>query len=148
MNFDLGRKRFLQRQSGAPAFRKIILRPQPAGDLTFASGSYGFASERRFDGAQSTMYNSMNRQLNWQNVNNLTYSKKIGDHHFTATAVWEMSKYEYNYIYESIKRTRKWPPADKCPAGGECASRDKWPSADKTILSLRSSYFISTSPHL
>jgi alpha-L-rhamnosidase len=25
---------------GAPAFRKIILRPQPAGDLTFASGSY------------------------------------------------------------------------------------------------------------
>ncbi|MDR0713338.1 MAG: TonB-dependent receptor [Bacteroidales bacterium] len=62
------------------------------------SGSYGFASERRFDGAQSTMYNSMNRQLNWQNVNNLTYSKKIGDHYFTATAVWEMSKYEYNYL--------------------------------------------------
>ncbi|MDR0757871.1 MAG: glycoside hydrolase family 78 protein, partial [Tannerella sp.] len=25
---------------GAPAFRKIILRPQPAGNLTFASGSY------------------------------------------------------------------------------------------------------------
>jgi alpha-L-rhamnosidase len=26
--------------AGAPAFRKIILRPQPAGDLTYASGSY------------------------------------------------------------------------------------------------------------
>jgi alpha-L-rhamnosidase len=25
---------------GAPGFRKIILRPQPAGDLTWASGSY------------------------------------------------------------------------------------------------------------
>ncbi|MDR1153186.1 MAG: TonB-dependent receptor [Bacteroidales bacterium] len=69
------------------------------GGLDFIySGSYGFASERRFDNAQSTMYNSMNRQLNWQNVNNLTYSKKIGDHNFTVTAVWEMSKYEYNYL--------------------------------------------------
>jgi alpha-L-rhamnosidase len=26
--------------AGAPAFRKIMLRPQPAGDLTFATGSY------------------------------------------------------------------------------------------------------------
>ena len=69
------------------------------GGLDFIySGSYGFASERRFPGAQSTMYNSMNRQLNWSNVNNLTYTKAFGDHRITATAVWEVSKYEYNYL--------------------------------------------------
>ncbi|MDR2139588.1 MAG: TonB-dependent receptor [Tannerella sp.] len=53
--------------------------------------NYGFSSAMRSPTAQSSMSNTSNQSLSWQNTNNLTYSKKFGDHSITATAVWELT---------------------------------------------------------
>ncbi len=58
------------------------------------SPSYSFQSAKRSLGEVSTMNNSGNYSTYWQNTNNLTYNKKIGDHQITATAVWELSQLE------------------------------------------------------
>jgi TonB-linked SusC/RagA family outer membrane protein len=69
-----------------------------------------FASALRQLGAQSNMANTYSKNLFWQSTNNLTYSKRFGDHQLTATAVWELSKSEgaslhvdgYNLQTESV----------------------------------------------
>ncbi|MDR1454984.1 MAG: TonB-dependent receptor [Tannerella sp.] len=53
--------------------------------------NYGFNTTMRSPSAINGMSNSTNNSLSWQNTNNLTYSKKIGDHSITATAVWELT---------------------------------------------------------
>jgi TonB-linked SusC/RagA family outer membrane protein len=52
---------------------------------------YGFNTTKRGPGAINGMSNNTSNSLSWQNTNNLTYSKKFGDHSVTATAVWELT---------------------------------------------------------
>ena len=52
---------------------------------------YGFNTTKRSNSAINGMSNSTSNSLSWQNTNNLTYSKKFGDHSVTATAVWELT---------------------------------------------------------
>jgi alpha-L-rhamnosidase len=59
--------------AGAPAFRKIILRPQPAGDLTFASGSY------------ESLWGTI--ESSWKSENN-RFSYEIAIPHGTSAEVW------------------------------------------------------------
>ncbi|MDR1584152.1 MAG: glycoside hydrolase family 78 protein [Prevotellaceae bacterium] len=58
---------------GAPAFGKIILRPQPAGDLTFASGSY------------ESLWGTI--ESSWKKENN-SFSYDISIPHGTTAEVW------------------------------------------------------------
>ena len=58
------------------------------------SPSYSFQSAKRSFGTVSAMSNSGSYSTYWQNTNNLTYTKKIGNHQVTATAVWELSQSE------------------------------------------------------
>jgi TonB-linked SusC/RagA family outer membrane protein len=60
--------------------------------------SYEFNSASRYPGAASSMSNTTDKTLSWQNTNNLTYSKRIGDHSITAMGVLELSKSEWNRI--------------------------------------------------
>jgi alpha-L-rhamnosidase len=66
-------QRILGINIGAPAFRKIILRPQPAGDLTFASGSY--------ESLWGTIESSWKREGN-------RFSYDIAVPHGTTAEVW------------------------------------------------------------
>ena len=59
--------------AGAPAFRKIILRPQPAGDLTFASGSY------------ESLWGTI--ESSWKRENN-RFSYDVAIPHGTTAEVW------------------------------------------------------------
>ncbi|MDR1879578.1 MAG: TonB-dependent receptor [Tannerellaceae bacterium] len=52
---------------------------------------YGFNSTQRSPSAINGMSNSTSNSLSWQNTNNLTYTKRFGDHSLTATAVWELT---------------------------------------------------------
>jgi alpha-L-rhamnosidase len=58
---------------GAPAFRKIILHPQPAGDLTFASGSY------------ESLWGTI--ESSWKKENN-RFSYEVAIPHGTTAEVW------------------------------------------------------------
>jgi TonB-linked SusC/RagA family outer membrane protein len=52
---------------------------------------YGFNTTQRSSSAINGMSNSTSNSLSWQNTNNLTYTKRFGDHSLTATAVWELT---------------------------------------------------------
>jgi TonB-linked SusC/RagA family outer membrane protein len=56
--------------------------------------SYSFDSKLVTPGAINSMSNGSSTGISWQNTNNLTYDKTFGDHHLTATAVWEASSSE------------------------------------------------------
>jgi TonB-linked SusC/RagA family outer membrane protein len=56
--------------------------------------AYSFSSSLRGPGEINGMNNGSSMNIYWQNTNNLTYQKKIGDHNITATAVWETSNIE------------------------------------------------------
>jgi TonB-linked SusC/RagA family outer membrane protein len=60
--------------------------------------AYSFGSSRVAQGNPSSMGNSGDINLYWQNTNNLTYRKEFGDHSITTTVVWETSKTEYSAI--------------------------------------------------
>jgi TonB-linked SusC/RagA family outer membrane protein len=60
----------------------------------YSGKGYEFSSRLRTAGAYDDMSNSSSESHSWQNINNLTYAKKFGEHSLTATAVWEMSQYE------------------------------------------------------
>ncbi|MDR1675475.1 MAG: TonB-dependent receptor [Tannerella sp.] len=60
--------------------------------------SYSFTSALAQAGSESSMGNSSGMNIYWQNTNNLTYQKKIGDHNITATAVWETSNTEWKSL--------------------------------------------------
>lgn len=64
---------------------------------------YSFVSSKTAPGQLSGMSNTSSLGIFWQNVNNLTYDKTFGDHHLTATAVFEESGYEGKSM--SIKGT-------------------------------------------
>lgn len=53
--------------------------------------SYSFTSSLVQPGQINGMGNSSSMNLFWQNTNNVTYDKTFGDHHLTATAVFEVS---------------------------------------------------------
>ena len=53
--------------------------------------SYSFTSSLTQPGQISGMSNASRMNLFWQNTNNVTYDKTFGDHHITATAVFEAS---------------------------------------------------------
>ncbi|EKJ91117.1 TonB-dependent receptor P3 [Bacteroides finegoldii] len=55
------------------------------------SPSYTFNSSLVQPDAISGMANSNSTNVFWQNTNNVTYDKTFGDHHLTATAVFEVS---------------------------------------------------------
>jgi TonB-linked SusC/RagA family outer membrane protein len=59
---------------------------------------YEFNSASRYPGASSSMSNTTDKTLSWQNTNNLTYVKRIGDHSITAMGVLELSRSEWNRI--------------------------------------------------
>jgi TonB-linked SusC/RagA family outer membrane protein len=59
---------------------------------------YEFNSAARYPGASSNMLNRTDKTLGWQNTNNLTYSKRFGDHSLTAMGVVELSRSEWNRI--------------------------------------------------
>lgn len=58
------------------------------------SPSYSFVSKLSGPGVINGMSNASNMNLFWQNTNNVTYDKTFGDHHITATAVFEASSNE------------------------------------------------------
>ena len=60
--------------------------------------TYSFVSKVVQPGQIDNMSNSSTMDLYWQNTNNLTYSKTIGDHSFTLTGVWESSKTQSSYM--------------------------------------------------
>ncbi len=60
----------------------------------YHSPSYWYISRLRGPGGNDDMGTSSSEGRFWQNVNNLTYAKKFGEHSITATAVWEISKDE------------------------------------------------------
>lgn len=60
------------------------------------ASSYSFSSSKREPSAISSMGNSMNRTVTYQETNNLTYQKSFGDHSLTATGVFEIYSKEYN----------------------------------------------------
>ena len=66
-------------------------------NLLNASG-YSFSSTKREPSAISSMGNNMNRTLTYQETNNLTYQKDFGDHHLTATGVFEIYEKEYKNV--------------------------------------------------
>lgn len=53
--------------------------------------SYSFTSSLAKPGQISGMENASRMNLFWQNTNNVTYNTSFGDHHLTATAVFEAS---------------------------------------------------------
>ncbi|MDR1455881.1 MAG: TonB-dependent receptor [Tannerella sp.] len=71
----------------------LTLSVQSGGNYLHAP-SYSFSSALVGPGARSSMGNSSNMNIYWQNTNNLTYQKQFGDHNITATAVWETSNIE------------------------------------------------------
>ena len=65
------------------------------GDALYSqSEGYSFKSEKRESGASSYMSNSESKTFKWQTTENLTYQKDFGDHHLTATGVFEAWKSE------------------------------------------------------
>lgn len=56
--------------------------------------SYGFSPSRMKAGNSNSMSNSNNQRVMLQTTNNLTYVGSWGDHHLTATGVWEATKSE------------------------------------------------------
>jgi TonB-linked SusC/RagA family outer membrane protein len=60
----------------------------------FHNPSYTFVSKLSAPGAINSMTNASGLNVFWQNTNNLTYDKTSGNHHITATAVWETSSNE------------------------------------------------------
>ena len=60
--------------------------------------SYSFISSLSSPGVTNKMGNTSNTRIYWQNTNNLTYQKELGDHNFTATAVWEASNSQYTNL--------------------------------------------------
>jgi TonB-linked SusC/RagA family outer membrane protein len=56
---------------------------------------YDLQSASRYPGASSYMENRLDKTLSWQNTNNLTYSKRFGDHSLTAMGVLELSASEW-----------------------------------------------------
>jgi TonB-linked SusC/RagA family outer membrane protein len=62
---------------------------------------YAFSSAAVGPGSRSGMSNSSGMNIYWQNTNNLTYQKQIGDHSLTATAVWEVSNIETTVLTAS-----------------------------------------------
>jgi TonB-linked SusC/RagA family outer membrane protein len=71
----------------------LTLSVQTGGNYYHAP-AYSFSSSLAEPGAINGMSNSSGMNLYWQNTNNLTYQKQIGDHSLTATAVWETSNIE------------------------------------------------------
>lgn len=65
-----------------------------AGANYLHSPSYSFVSKLSGPGVINGMSNASNMSLFWQNTNNVTYDKTFGDHHITATAVFEASSNE------------------------------------------------------
>ena len=62
------------------------------GGLNYANRpTYTFDSSLVESDAVSDMSNTSSTNIFWQNTNNLTYNKSFGDHHLTATAVFEVS---------------------------------------------------------
>ncbi len=62
------------------------------GGLNYANNpTYTFDSSLVQADAVSDMSNASYTNIFWQNTNNLTYDKSFGDHHLTATAVFEVS---------------------------------------------------------
>lgn len=62
------------------------------------ASSYSFSSSKREPSAISSMGNSMNRTVIYQETNNLTYQKSFGDHSLTATGVFEIYSKEYKNV--------------------------------------------------
>lgn len=62
------------------------------------ASSYSFSSSKREPSAISSMGNSMNRTVTYQETNNLTYQKSFGDHSLTATGVFEIYSKEYKNV--------------------------------------------------
>jgi len=60
-----------------------------------------FTSSKRSPSAATEANNSTGRSYRMRNINNLTYRKNFGDHHLTATAVFEATKYEYSSLLGS-----------------------------------------------
>jgi TonB-linked SusC/RagA family outer membrane protein len=65
-----------------------------AGANYYHNPNYTFTSKLAAPGAISSMLNASVMNIFWQNTNNLTYDKTSGDHHLTATFVWETSSNE------------------------------------------------------
>ncbi len=59
---------------------------------------YEFESSKQSKGSNSYVANSSTRSFGWQTTENLTYQKDFGEHHLTATAVFEASKSEITTI--------------------------------------------------
>ena len=62
------------------------------------ASSYSFSSSKHEPSAISSMGNSMNRTVTYQETNNLTYQKSFGDHSLTATGVFEIYSKEYKNV--------------------------------------------------
>lgn len=75
----------------------LIFSAQGSFNLLNAS-SYSFSSSKREPSAISSMGNSMNRTVTYQETNNLTYQKSFGDHSLTATGVFEIYSKEYKNV--------------------------------------------------
>ena len=60
-----------------------------------------FLSSKRYPGQPNEANNSAGRSYSMRNINNLTYRKDLGDHHLTAMAVFEATKYEYSSVTAS-----------------------------------------------
>ena len=56
------------------------------------SPSYSFRSKLDSPGAINSASNTNALHNYWQNTNNLTWQKQVGDHSFTAMGVWEISR--------------------------------------------------------
>lgn len=70
---------------------------QGAFNLLNAS-SYSFSSTKREPSAISSMGNSMNRTVTYQETNNLTWQKDFNGHNITATGVFELYMKEYKNV--------------------------------------------------
>jgi TonB-linked SusC/RagA family outer membrane protein len=75
----------------------LTLSVQGSASFNHSTGYY-FASAKRGPSDESSMSNSANRTFGWQVTDNLTYRKTFGNHHLTATAVFEAYKSEWSYV--------------------------------------------------